>query len=196
MATPIENQKLLYHLTALENIESIFSKGLKPRQDIQNFTDVAEADIISFRNTAGISNLIPFHFFKGTPFAGIVQKNHSNKEFVYITLHRDYAKKYKFNIYPTHPKHMKPLKLYEYDEGLEKIDWALMNRRDYTNHECKEVCMAECVAPFSEIPASAFHSIIVKSAETKQYLEDLCKNIFQKKCNFFIDVDEHSFIGN
>lgn len=196
MATPIENQKLLYHLTALKNIESIFSNGLKPRQSVCNFTDVAESDIIAFRNIVGISHLIPFHFFKGTPFAGVVQKNHSDKEFIYITLHRNLAKKNKFKIYPTHPKHMNPLKLYEYEEGLKIIDWTLMNTRDYANYECKEVCMAECVAPFTEIPASAFHSIIVKSEETKKYLEELCKNIFKKKCNFFINVDSHSFVGN
>lgn len=196
MATPIENQKLLYHLTSLDNIESIFTNGLKPRQSLSSFTDVAESNIIDFRNSAGISNLIPFHFFKGTPFAGIVQKSHSDKEFIYITLHRDAAKKNNFKIYPTHPKHMSPLKLYEYEEGLKIIDWELMNTRDYANYECKEVCMAECVAPFDQIPASAFHSLIVKSIETKQYLEELCKNIFEKKCNFFIDVEPDSFVGN
>lgn len=196
MATPIENQKLLYHLTSLQNIESIFSNGLKPRQSVSNFTDVAEADIITFRKQNGISNLIPFHFFKGTPFAGVVQKNHSDKEFIYITLHRDLAKSNNFKIYPTHPKHMSPLKLYDYEEGLKIINWTLMNTRDYGNYECKEVCMAECVAPFEEIPASAFHSLIVKSAETKQYLEVLCKTVFNKKCNFFIDVEPHSFVGN
>ncbi len=196
MATLIENQKLLYHLTALDNMESILRNGLMPRENIEYFTDVAEQDIIDFRNKEGISHLIPFHFFKGTPFAGIVQKNNPNKEFVYITIHRDLAKKKNFKIFPTHPKHMNPLEIYEYEEGFEKIDWKLMNTRDYNDYECKEVCMAECVAPYKSIPADAFHSIIVKSEETKKYLEKLCQQIFKGKCKFYINTEPYSFIGS
>ena len=196
MAVLIQNQKLLYHLTALDNMESILKNGLMPRKNIDDFTDVAEQDIIDFRNEKGISHLIPFHFFKGTPFGGIVQKSNPDKEFVYITIHRNIAKKNNFKIFPTHPKHMNPLKLYDYEEGFEIIDWELMNKRDYNDYECKEVCMAECVAPYKSIPADAFHSIIVKSKETKKYLEELCQQIFKGKCKFYIDIEPYSFIGN
>jgi hypothetical protein len=195
MATPIENQKLLYHLTAVDNIESILRDGLQARANVQDFTDVAEQDIIDFRNQEGISDLIPFHFFLGTPFAGAVQVKHSTKEFVYITLHRDIAKENNFKIFPTHPKHMNTLKAYDYEEGMKEIDWELMNKRDYSDYECKEVCMAECVAPFKAILPNAFHSIIVKSEDTKKYIEELCKEIFEKECNFFIDVKPEWFIG-
>jgi len=198
MATLIQNQKLIYHLTALDNIESILKDGLMSRKQIKDFIDVAEQDIINFRNEKGISNLIPFHFFKSTPFAGIVQKTYPDKEFIYITIHRNLAKENKFKIFPTHPKHMNPLKAYDYEEGLTLINWELMNKRDYNDHECKEVCMAECVAPYKNIPAKAFHSIIVKSEKTKEYIEDLCKKIFGTDCNkvkFFIDIEPHSFIG-
>ena len=75
MATLIQNQKLLYHLTALDNIESILRNGLMPRKQAKEFIDVAEQDIINFRNENGISHYIPFHFFKGTPFAGISNSN-------------------------------------------------------------------------------------------------------------------------
>jgi len=195
MATPIENQKLLYHLTAVNNIESILKDGLLARVNVQNFTDIAEQDIIDFRNQEGISNLIPFHFFGGTPFAGAVQKNNPDKEFVYITIHRDIAKENNFKIFPTHPKHMNPLQAYDYEEGMKKIDWELMNKRDYTDYECKEVCMAECIAPFKAISPKIFHSIIVKSEDTKKYIEELCYNILEKKCNFFIDVEPKYFVG-
>ena len=197
MATLIQDQKLLYHLTALDNIESILKNGLMPRQHIENFADVAEEDIVNFRNEKGISHLIPFHFFKNTPFAGVVQKAHSDKEFIYITIHRDLAQKNNFKIFPTHPKHMNPLKLYDYKEGFELINWELMNKRDYNDYECKEVCMAECVAPYKNIPAKAFHSIIVQSEKTKEYIENLCKEIFDTKCSnvkFFIDIEPYSFV--
>jgi len=196
MATLIQNQKLFYHLTALDNIESILKDGLMSRKQVKDFIDVAGQDIINFRNEKGISNLIPFHFFKGTPFAGKVQKNNPNQEFVYITIHRDLAKENNFKIFPTHPKHMNPLEIYEYEDGFNKINWELMNKRDYSDYECKEVCMAECVAPYKSIPADAFHSIIVKSEETKKYIEELCQQIFSDKCKFYIDIEPYSFIGS
>lgn len=91
---------------------------------------------------------------------------------------------------------MSPLKAFEYEEGLEEIDWELMDKRDYNNEECKEICMAECVAPFKSVPAEAFHSIIVKSEETASYLEGLCTKIYKHNCkrNFYIDVEEWRFI--
>ena len=190
----IREQKLLYHLTSLKNIESIFREGLKARSTLDSFYDVAETDIIAFRNQKGISNLIPFHFFKGTPFAGKVQKNNLQEEFIYIVLHRDNAKALKFRIFPTHPKHMKPLKLLEYEEGMKQINWELMYTRDYSNYECKEVCMAECVANFSSIPPKLFQSIIVKTEETKIYLETLCRQIFDERCSFYINVEPKSFL--
>jgi len=196
----IKDGKLLYHLTALSNIESILMHGLKPRASLsENFRDVAEQDIINFRNQNNISNLIPFHFFVGTPFAGRVQKDNMDEEFIYITLHRNTAKNKKnnFKIFPTHPKHMNPLQIFDYDAGLEEIDWNLMDKRDYKDIECKEVCMAECVGIHSSVPADAFHSIIVKSEETKKLLEELCQKLYNNNCKpkFFIDVNNYNFVG-
>ena len=54
----IKEQKLLYHLTSLKNIESIFREGLKARSTLSSFHDVAETDIITFRNQNGISDLV------------------------------------------------------------------------------------------------------------------------------------------
>jgi len=200
LKTPIKDGKLLYHLTALSNIESILKYGLKPRANLTEvFKDVAEQDIIDFRNSNNISNLVPFHFFAGIPFSGRVQKDHPSEEFVYITVHRDVAKRKdnNFKIFPTHPKHMKPLEIFDYEEGFEKIDWNLMETRDYSNTECKETCMAECVALHSSVPSKAFHSIIVKSIEVKNYLEKLCQKIYNKDCKqtFYIDVEEWRFVG-
>lgn len=200
MGISIKDGKLIYHLTALANIESILINGLKPRKELtETFKDIAEKDIIDFRNTNNISNLIPFHFFTGTPFAGAVQKNYPDIEFVYIALHRDIAKdpKKNFKIIPTHPKHMKPLKMFKYKEGLKEIDWELMEKRDYTDSECKEACMAECVAGYKHISPKIFHCIIVKSKETKSYIEKLCQKIYKTNCKqtFFIDVEKKRFVG-
>ncbi len=192
----IKDGKLLYHITALVNIESIFKNGLLARVSLEDtFKDVAEQDIIIFRDTHKITNLIPFHFFAGTPFAGRVQINYPLEEFVYITIHRDIAKleSNDFKIFPTHPMHMNPLEIYSYQEGLEKINWELMERRDYSDHECKEICMAECVANHKSVPSNIFHSIIVKSDETKEYLEKLYYEIFRNNPPFHINVNSTYF---
>lgn len=193
----IQEGKLLYHLTPLENIELILKDGLKSRAQLEDgFKDIAEPDIIKFRKENGITKGIPFHFFHGTPFAGQVQKTHNHLEFVYITIHRDTAKNNDFKIFPTHPKHMAKPKAYDYKEGMKIIDWKLMDLRDYSITECKEVCMAECIAPYKYIKSGAFHSIIVKSDETKKYLEELCQKLYNKKCTikFFIDVNPYYFV--
>ena len=47
MPKPPKDGKWLYHLTALENFETILAHGLQPRQEAKNFLDVAEDDIIA-----------------------------------------------------------------------------------------------------------------------------------------------------
>ncbi|GAO96984.1 hypothetical protein PSA5_29715 [Pseudomonas syringae pv. actinidiae] len=42
----IKEQKLLYHLTSLENLDGIFQEGLKPRSDLTVFADVADSEIL------------------------------------------------------------------------------------------------------------------------------------------------------
>ncbi len=201
MGQKIKNSKLLYHLTSLSNIESILTNGLQPRATLkETFKDVAEQEIIEFRDKHKISNVIPFHFFSGTPFSGRVQKDNPNEEFVYLTLHRDTAssKNNNFKIFPTHPMHMNPLEVFDYEEGFKKIDWELMEKRDYSDFECKEVCMAECVCVHTKIESKVFHSIIVKNDETKKYIESLCQKLYKNNCKpkFFIDVQPWTFVGD
>ncbi|GAA0248754.1 DUF4433 domain-containing protein [Pseudomonas rhodesiae] len=45
----IKEQKLLYHLTSLDNLSSIFQNGLKPRAQLRAFEDVADAEILKKR---------------------------------------------------------------------------------------------------------------------------------------------------
>ena len=96
----VENGKLLWHLTALENIESIFKNGLSCRKKLisKSFVDIADTNILESRAKFGLENYIPFHFMQKTPFAGKVMKDNKDTEFIYITLHRDFAKKNNFKI--------------------------------------------------------------------------------------------------
>lgn len=42
----IKEQKLIYHLTSLENMSGILASGLLPRAHLQGFEDVADQEII------------------------------------------------------------------------------------------------------------------------------------------------------
>lgn len=149
MATSPKDGKLIYHLTSFDNLESIFKNGLTSRGDLVTFDDVAEKEIINHREAMGLNGFVPFHFFAGTPFDGAVQKAHNDKTFVFLTVHRDFAEKKGFKILIQHPLSMVDCTPLSYVKGFEKIDWGTMDLRDYSNHKCMEICMAECLSPFT-----------------------------------------------
>lgn len=172
MAKKPKEGKLLYHITAFDNLESIIENDLLPREKINfNYLNVADDDILAKREKFNLESFTPFHFFSSTPFSGRVQMQYPNKDFIYICIARKDAIRNKFKIIPTHPCHFneKPL---DWDEGFNRIDWDLMNERNYSNHECREVCMAECIFEGS-IPAKAFKMIFVKSIEVKDKVVNL-----------------------
>lgn len=59
----IKNQKLLYHLTSLKNLERILSTGLQPRSKLKGFQEVADHEILQKRAALGLENYVPFHWF-------------------------------------------------------------------------------------------------------------------------------------
>ena len=128
----IKNEELLYHLTSLENLASILTYGLLSRNEVNNFYDVADEDIIDFRQKMNLNQYIPFHFFPGSPFAGRVQKYYHNIEFIYICISREFAKLNNFKIIPRHPNSMNGKLVYDYSVGYEIIEWDIMDTRDYS----------------------------------------------------------------
>ncbi|MCX2544119.1 DarT ssDNA thymidine ADP-ribosyltransferase family protein [Pseudomonas sp. COW5] len=143
----IEEQFLLYHLTSVENLEGIFRDGLKPRADLTDFADVADGEILKKRKILELDSFVPFHWFAKNPFDGRVQGDNPDKSFVLICVRRLLAQKNEWKIIPRHPLAGDEIELLEYDKGFKAIDWELMNTRDYSNSECKNVCMAECLSP-------------------------------------------------
>nr|WP_261385224.1 DUF4433 domain-containing protein [Pseudomonas grimontii] len=87
----IKEQKLLYHLTSLENLSSIFQSGLKPRAQLKAFEDVADAEILKKRQGLALEQYVPFHWFAANPFDGSVQRRRPDAQFVVITVHRNLA---------------------------------------------------------------------------------------------------------
>jgi hypothetical protein len=80
--------KLIYHLTALENLPSIIERGLLPRSKLarKDFSDIANSDIIDKRHLQNLDNYIPFHFHPRTPFDYKVKFNNPNKDFIYLCI--------------------------------------------------------------------------------------------------------------
>lgn len=190
---PPKDGKLLWHLTCLDNIESIFVHGLLSRKELENknFVDVANPDILEKRARFGLEHYIPFHFFQKTPFAGDVMKKNVDKEFIYLTFSRDLASKNNFKVITKHPLN-NDAEMYDYAEGIEKIEWELMNGyRDYHDKNVHDTCLAECVACYKGIEIGAFKSIYTSSEEAKTVIEELKEKY---KVSLYVNVNEHLFV--
>lgn len=193
----IREGKLIYHLTDIRNIESIIRIGLLSRKRMVEkglcFEDVADREILQFREEYDLNQYVPFHFFARNPFDGKVQKCNPESEFVYLCMLRECAKNKGFQIIPRHPLNMEPFIMYNYDEGMDVIEWDKMEQRDYSNYECKEICMAECVYQ-GELPVGEFFSINVKTEVAKRYVENLLKKYGIK--GIYVNFTPYFFVGD
>lgn len=165
----IRDQKLLYHLTSLENLSSIFQSGLKPRAQLRAFADVADAEILKKRQGLALEQYVPFHWFAANPFDGSVQRRRPDDQFVVISVHRNVAVRNQWKIIPRHPLANDAIQLFDYAEGFEAINWDVMNARDYHDPHCKSICMAECLSP-DVVSPNDFFKVFVSNAE----VEALC----------------------
>ncbi|UFP99571.1 DarT ssDNA thymidine ADP-ribosyltransferase family protein [Pseudomonas fitomaticsae] len=160
----IKDQKLLYHLTSVENLDGIFKDGLKPRAGLSGFKDVADAEILKKRQALQLDKYVPFHWFAKNPFDGSVQRNRPEAQFVLISVYRSTARQYGWKIIPRHPLAGDSIQLLDYEQGFEAIEWNVMSSRDYLDPHCKSICMAECLAP-GVVKPEAFFKIFTPSEE-------------------------------
>ncbi|MGV8920926.1 MAG: DarT ssDNA thymidine ADP-ribosyltransferase family protein [Pseudomonas sp.] len=165
----IKEQKLLYHLTSVENLDGIFQGGLKPRAELTNVKDVADSEILKKRKALELDSYVPFHWFAANPFDGSVQRNNPDVKFVLISVYRSTAQKNGWKVIPRHPLANDSIQLLDYDEGFEAIDWEVMNSREYHDAHCKSICMAECLAP-GVVKPNVFFKIFTPNEE----VEALC----------------------
>lgn len=203
MAKKIQEGKLLYHLTSIDNLENIFKNGLLSRKDALDKNsikdDIADSEIIAKRKELGIDDYVPFHFCGLTPFAGAVLKAAENKDkkFCYITIKREFAKGQDFEICTAHPLSENPkAEIKSYNEGLKSIDWENAEKRDYQDEVSKNACMAECLAT-SPIMPKDFSFIYVPNEETKNSVKELLEKANQgkkEKIEVTIQINEYFFI--
>ena len=179
----IRNGKLIYHLVPLDSLESIIEHGLMSRDDLAenglSFIDTADQEILQKRERLGLSQYIPFHFHIHTAYDTAVKNTNRDKTFVYICLHRDYAKRRNFKILPIHPASNEQPTLFDYEEGFAAIDWDTMEltkseaeERDGDLRYHQQVRMAECLSPFP-IPVECFLSINVPNEKVKRVVSGL-----------------------
>lgn len=185
----IREQKLIYHLTSVMNLSSILKNGLQPRSILTSFHDIADVEILAGRADHGLDRHVPFHWFSRNPFDGRVQRDRPGEPFVLITVHRSIAKALNWKVLPRHPLAKKNLVIYDYQKGFDRIDWALMETRDYHNPECKSVCMAECLSP-GAVNTSNFFRIY---APTEQIKREATKEIDRHRLKLDVTVNRGMF---
>lgn len=189
----IRDRSLIYHLTDLENLTSILLHGLQPRCElsVDEFNDVADGEILDSRANHSLDNFVPFHFFAKNPFDYGVQRTHSDKDFVLISVQRATARANGWQIVPTHPLAEEGYQILDYDAGFSAIDWELMEERDYDDRACKVACMAECLSPTSVNPNLIF-CIYVKEARVKAVVDRL---VSSHNVNCHVDINSAMFVG-
>ena len=183
MPKPSEG-KLLYHMTRLENMPSILEFGLIPRKQLEqkrnilgiSFTDIADHGILAGREEFSIplSDYVPFHFFAKNPFDGKVCRIYGAENMVIITIYRDSPRNPTFRVIPTHPLDRSEPKIYPYAEGLQKINWPVLDSdyRDYHDDEVKKQCMAECLVPKGVSPEE-FAVIYVYHDKARREIQEM-----------------------
>lgn len=177
----IRGQKLLYHLTSLENLDSILRGGLQPRAGLSGFTDIADCEILTKRQVLGLDRYVPFHWFAKNPFDGSVLIRRPNSTFVLISVRRELAKNAGWKVIPRHPLAHDEIQLLDFDPGFDAIDWPRMNTRDYHDPVCKSICMAERLAPSAVSPVLFF-----KIFAPRNDIEQICR---QKIRSAGVNVD-------
>lgn len=172
--------KLLYHLTKVDNFESIVMNGLMPRSELIargiKYEDVADTEIIRKRKELGLDKYTPFHFHPYTAFDMVVKRSNDPKRMMYLCIKRADAMLNGFKILPKHPLSLMDYKIYDFDEGIGQIDWETMTTKNLESTYAKEVKMAEALTDMV-LPISAFSWIFVPSEEIKDELWGLMSKV-------------------
>lgn len=145
--------------------------GLLSRREILEhnirFEEVADNNIIDKRTELGLDNCVPFHFHPYSAFDAAVKHTYDPQRMIYICIDRELARQNKFQILPQHPLSDRECMLYEYDKGVQKIDWETLMEVGRTDGYAREVKMAECLTNTS-VPVEWFKCFYVPSDEVKK----------------------------
>jgi hypothetical protein len=188
---------LLYHLTELDNLDSIIKYGMLPRKTVLEqsikFKNVANKEIITKRTQLNLDKYTPFHFHPYSAFDVAVKHTYYGNDMIYMCITRELAKINNFKILPKHPLSMDECMLYSYDEGFSKIDWDTLMEINRTDEYAKQVKMAECLTE-KRIAIELFQGIYVQSDDVKEKVSAILN---ENNKNFpppYINVQKYWFL--
>jgi hypothetical protein len=173
MPMSVRAQKLLYHLTRLENLRGISANGVISRQVLRAsgelFVDVADPEILWGRERLNLDAMVPFHFLCKNPFDYGVVRRYPNERFVLLTIQRTVARASGWHVLPRHPlSRGDEIEVMPWDEGMNAIAWDKIDQypRDWENdRECKMACMAEALSPIA-VPLRSMFRLYAASNDT------------------------------
>lgn len=163
--------KLLYHLTHLDNMDSILELGLMSRNTLSRvFTDVANPEIIAGRReyNVDLGDYVPFHFYVKNPFDLAVCRRFGAENMAIIAIWRPRGDCAGYYVVPNHPLSGSP-EFLPYQEGFEQVNWQLLENngeRHYTDPDIRHACMAECDVD-RVIQPREFAFVYVKTEEAR-----------------------------
>jgi hypothetical protein len=191
------DKKLVYHLTAVENLTGVLRSGLKSRRELlagtTRFTDVADVSILSGRAEHGLDAYVPFHFIQRSPFDYAVVHSRPESHFALIAVSRTVAQAHGWSIIPRHPlTNAEAPELLPWHKGVESIEWNEMDKepRNYSaDHHCKMVCMAEALSP-ATVPVALFQSIFLPTSESEALVRQMATGA---GCSCYININPNMF---
>lgn len=135
----------------------------------------------------GLNKYTPFHFHPFSSFDVAVKNTYNNENFIYICLLRTVARNNGFKILPRHPLNMDECILMDYDEGIQAIDWNIMQKKGLDDDNAKQIKMAECLTDLI-VPVNCFQCIYVRNEEIKEIVEEKLKEHGVERKPPFVDI--------
>ena len=170
---------ILYYPANVDNIESIIKNGILSRKALSerglSFKDTADPNIIEKRKNSGLDKYSSFYFYP-YPVCSLDINTHPQDKFVYITIARAFAKKNLFKIIPNCPltDRENSYKLYDYQNGIKKINWNIIKNAAAKDKFSRTVQTAECLTDKC-VPLQEFRAIYVPDEDTAQKIKKVLR---------------------
>ena len=190
-----KNKDFIYHVTNIDNLDSILRNGLLSRNELKKkgLTAKSVSDIrtIWSKRDPKCYSCVPFHFYEPTFFTYCITNGLKAENFCYIAIDRTYAEEHGFMV-STKSLDSVDAEILPYGEGFEKIDWETLNKRNYRAPGEREVCDAECLSPAS-VAVSDFYCIHVRTAEDATRVKDVVDSILGSDSKLKVEISKDLF---
>lgn len=182
-----------YHMTHIENLQSILEKGLFPHSNQYQKKDISDLDVNNRRSrlepiyNKSIHEYVPFYFNPKNAML-YVRRNIQN-EVVILVLRKELILKNK-SIFTDGNASCTTTKFYNNKiENLNKLDWTCLNDNNWNEHEDgRRKRMAEVLVP-NYVSVDNIEAIICNNSYTKTYIENILKKVNLEK-EIFVNIEK------